>query len=147
MPVPRLLLGASVWIAAVGFTTGGSAMILKLCGQGRIHTLVSRLILLEAERNIRTKLGREAVLRFYREIAVLEIEVMETTSSHEIAAQCRTIDRKDVHILATTVKGRVDLLLTLDRKHFMSPKVLHAGLPFQIMTPGDFLRFWVEQYG
>jgi putative PIN family toxin of toxin-antitoxin system len=146
-PVPRLLLDASVWIAAAGSTTGGSAMILDLCGHGHIHSLASRLILLEAERNIRTKLGSEAVLRFYREIAALDLEVMETPNSQEIAVQCRIIDRKDAHVLATAVKGHVDFLLTLDRKHFMSPKVLHTGLPFQIMTPGDFLKFWVEKHG
>lgn len=147
MPVPRLLLDTSVWIAAVGSTTGGSALVLELCGQGRTQTFASRLIFLEAERNIRTKLGREAVLRFYRAIAALNIEVMEPPSSHEIAVQYRIIDRKDAHILATAIKGRVDCLLTLDRKHFMSPKVLHAGLPFPIMTPGDFLQWWVEQHG
>jgi hypothetical protein len=43
------------------------------------------------------------------------------------------------------VKGRVEFLLTLDRKDFMTSKVFHAGLPFQIMTPGDFLQSWIEK--
>lgn len=123
-PVLRLLVDTSVWIAAAGSTTGGSVMILDLCRQRQIQAITSRLIFLEAQRNIRTKLGLEALLRFYREIAALEIELMEIPTSHEIAVQCRIIHRKDAHVLATAVKGHVDVLLTLNRKHFMSPKVL-----------------------
>ncbi len=37
------------------------------------------------------------------------------------------------------------LLLTLDRGHFLSPTVGKAGLPFLIMTPGDFLRRLVSE--
>lgn len=55
----------------------------------------------------------------------------------------RIIHPKDAHVLAAAVKGGVEVLLTLDRAHFLSPLVLEAGLPFQIMTPGDFLRRWV----
>jgi putative PIN family toxin of toxin-antitoxin system len=144
-PVPRLFLDASVWIAAAGSTTGGSAATLELCRRNKTQAVASRFVLLEAERNIRKKLGREALLRFYREIASQGVEVIEMPTSHEIAAQSRTIDPKDAHVLAAAVKGQVDFLLTLDRKDFMAPKVLHAGLPFQILTPGDFLRFWLEK--
>lgn len=144
-PVPRLFLDASVWIATAGSTTGGSAATLELCRRNKARAVASRLVLLEAERNIRKKLGREALLRFYREIASLgvDVDVIETPTPHEIAAQSRIIDSKDAHVLAAAVKGRVEFLLTLDRKDFMTSKVLHAGLPFQIMTPGDFLRFWL----
>ncbi|MBI3596535.1 MAG: putative toxin-antitoxin system toxin component, PIN family [Nitrospirae bacterium] len=144
-PVPRLFLDASVWIAAAGSTTGGSAATLELCRRNKTRAVASRFVLLEAERNIRKKLGREALLRFYREIASLEIKVIETPTSREIAAQNRTIDSKDAHVLAAAVKSHAEFLLTLDRKDFMTSKVLHAGLPFQIMTPGDFLRFWLEK--
>ena len=139
-PVPRLFLDASVWIAASGSMTGGSAVIIELCRRSKTRAVASRLVLLEAERNIRKKLGREALLRFYREIASLEIELVEAPSGHEIVSQSRIIHPKDAHVLAAAIKGQVDFLLTLDRKDFMAPKVLHAGLPFQIMTPGDFLR-------
>jgi len=143
-PVPRLFLDASVWIAAAGSATGGSAVLLELCRQGWIRVVTSRLVLLEAERNIRAKLKRKALLRFYREIADLDIEIVETPERNEIAAQSRIIHPKDAHVLAAGVKGRVDFLLTLDRKDFMTSKVLHAGLPFRIMTPGDFLQSWIE---
>lgn len=80
--------------------------------------MTSRLVLLEAERNIRGKLGEDSLLRFYQEIAGLDLDLVEAPSPQEVAAQSRIIDHKDAHVLATALKGEVEVLLTLDRKHF-----------------------------
>jgi predicted nucleic acid-binding protein len=100
----------------------------------------SRLILLEAERNIQAKLGPDTLLRFYRDLGELDLTLVEAPTPQEIAAQSKIIDPKDAHVLAAALKGGVEVLLTLDRKHFLSPSVLQAGLPFRIMTPGEFLH-------
>ena len=42
-------------------------------------------------------------------------------------------------VLAAAVTGGASFLLTLDRRHFMSPRVSQAGLPLAILTPGEFL--------
>ncbi len=141
----RLFVDANVWIAAAGSKTGGSATVLELCRRGKGQAVTSRLVLLEAERNIRTKLGRNASLRFYQEIASLDVKLVQAAVEREISAQERIIDSKDAHVLAAAIKGNVDFLLTWDRKHFMSPKVLEAKLTFRIMTPGGFLRYWLQQ--
>lgn len=138
--VPRLFLDASVFIAAAGSRTGASAMVLAVCRHGRAKAVSSRLVLREAERNIHGKLGTDALLRFYQDIGVLGLELVEAPSPHEIAAQSELISPKDAHVLAAALKGRVEALLTLDRKHFLTARVLQAGLPFAILTPGGFLR-------
>lgn len=140
----RLFLDASVFIAAAGSKTGGSALVLEMCREGRAWAVASQLVLLESERNIRKKLGRDALLRFYQELATLQLELVKSPTAREIAAQSRIIDPKDAHVLAAALKASVDFLLTLDRKHFLSRAVLQAGLPFQITTPGDFLSRWVR---
>jgi len=71
-PERRLFLDASVWIAAAGSPTGGSALVLELCRHGHATAVTSRLVLLEAERNIRKKLGPEALLRFYELLGGIE---------------------------------------------------------------------------
>lgn len=142
---PRLFLDASVLIAAAGSRTGASTLVLDVCRHGQAKAVSSRLVLLEAERNIRAKLGREALLRFYQEIADLDLDLVEAPTPQEIADMSQIIHPKDAHVLAAAVKGGVEVLLTLDRRHFLSPTVLEAGLPFQIMIPGDFLRRWVER--
>ena len=100
----------------------------------------SRLVLLEAERNIRAKLEPEGLLQFYQDLAGLDVDIVAAPAAGEIAAQARIIRAKDAHVVASAVKGAVHVLLTLDRRHFFVPSVLEAGLPFEIMTPGDFLR-------
>jgi len=74
----RLFLDASVWIAAAGSRAGASALVLELCRLARTMAVSSRLVLLEVERNIRGKLREEALLRFYRDIASLELELIRT---------------------------------------------------------------------
>lgn len=142
--VPRLFLDANVFIAAAGSRTGASALILALCRRGHGRVVTSRRVLLEAERNIQAKLGEDALLRFYREIATLDLDLVEAPTAQEVAIQARIVEQKDAHVLAAAVKGEVDALLTLDRKHFLSPTVLQADLPLEIMTPGDFLRRLVK---
>lgn len=144
-PIPRLFLDASVWIAAAGSTTGGSALILDLCHRRKSIAVCSRLVLLEAERNIERKLDREALLRFYEKIASLEIDLVDPPSRQEIIAVEPIIGPKDAHVLAAAHKANIQFLLTLDRKHFLIPKVLHSGLSFQIATPGDFVKLWLNQ--
>lgn len=143
--VPRLFLDASVFIAAAGSETGGSVLVLELGRRGMVQVISSRLVLLEAERNIQAKLRRDALLRFYREIASLKLELVESPTRHETHAKEQIIHPKDAHVLAAAEKGHAEFLLTLDRKHFMSAMVLHAGLPFQIVTPGDFLHRWLQR--
>lgn len=82
------------------------------------------------------------MLRFYQEIAALDLVAVGPLTSEEITAQHRIIDPKDAHVLAAAVKAGPDVLLTLDRKHFMTSAVREAGLPFPIETPGEWLRRW-----
>lgn len=142
--IPRLFLDASVMIAAAASRTGASALILALCGHGDARAVSSRLVLLEAERNIRRKLGQDVLLRFYQEVAGLDLDLVANPTPQEITDQSQIIDLKDAHVLAAALKGRADFLLTLDRKHLLTPTVLGAGLPFMILTPGDFLRRLVK---
>jgi predicted nucleic acid-binding protein len=142
-PAPHLFLDASVFIAAAGSMTGGSSLVLEICRHGKAKAKTSHLVLLEAERNIQAKLGSNALLRFYQEIVSIDTEVVKTPTQREISSQKRIIHPKDAHVLAAALKGNVNFLLTLDRKHFLSPKVTQARLPFQIMTPSDFLKLWV----
>jgi len=140
----RLFLDASVLIAASASRTGASSLVLTLCRQGRARPVCSRKVLLEAERNTRAKLGQQTLLRFYQEIASLDVDIVDDPTPREITAYAAITHPKDAHVLAGAVKGRADVLLTLDRRHLLVPTVLQAGLPFLIMTPGEWLRRLVE---
>lgn len=74
LSVSRLFIDASVFIAAAGSPEGGSSFVLELCKRGRFHAVCTKLVLLEAERNIHRKLGAEALLRFYQDLATSAAE-------------------------------------------------------------------------
>jgi hypothetical protein len=56
---------SSCLIATAGSPTGGSGFLLSLCAKGYLKAVVSQPVLLEAQRNIQAKLGKEAIERFH----------------------------------------------------------------------------------
>jgi len=140
----RLFFDASVFVAAAGSPIGGSALVLELCQRGYCQACTSRLVLREADRNIRSKLPEDALLRFYQILADLDMEIIDPPSPDEVMACSELIDSKDAHVLAGAGKGDVSFLLTLDRRHFMTEQILDADLSFEIMTPGDFLERFLD---
>ncbi len=143
MTVPhRLFLDANVWFAAAASSTGASAMLLVLCQEGQSNATATRRILQEAEQNLRAKAKpRDAALvRFYRLIVVPGVEVVPTPSREVAANYTAIVHAKDTHVLAGADIAKADALIALDRKHFFAASVRQAKLPFEILTPGMFLR-------
>ena len=143
MTVPhRLFLDANVWFAAAASSAGASAMLLSLCQEGHCTATVTRLILREAEKNLqaKAKLRDAALVRFYRLIAAPGLQVIAAPSPAETARYAGIIHAKDTHVLAGAARAKATALITLDRKHFDTPAIRQATLPFEILTPGTFLR-------
>jgi len=141
MTIPRrLFLDANVWIAAAGSPTGASAMLLTLCQEERAEAAVTRLVLLEAEKNVRTKFGDAALVRFYRLISAPGLQIVPVPSNQEMAVYANIIHAKDTHVLAGAHKAKANALITLNRQHFWKPSVRQAQLPFEVLTPGEYLR-------
>lgn len=143
----RVFFDASVLVAAAHSPTGGSALVLEVCGGKTYEAAASRRVLLEAYSNIRKKFGSEEVLRFYRGLAALEPEIVEKVSREEERRYEPVIGPRDAHVLAGAAKSRCEYLLTLDKKHFLTNKVLSADLAFQVLTPGQFLAQVVRAPG
>jgi len=68
----KLFFDASVLIAAAHSPTSGSGYLLEACRRGRFKPVVTRLILIEAERSIKAKLGEEDLLRFYQLLGLVD---------------------------------------------------------------------------
>jgi len=141
----KLFIDACVFIAASGSPQGGSSSVLELCKRDRFRAVCTRLVLLEAERNIHRKLGAEALLRFYQGLAELDPTLEALPPPEELAACEAIVGEKDAHVLAAALKSGAAFLLTLDRRHFMTEKVRNAYLDLDVMTPGDFLRKLLEE--
>lgn len=141
---PRVFLDASVFIAAAGSSTGASSSVLELCRGGLARAVATQRVLQEAERNIESKLGDDILVRFYQQIAGIDLAIADPPSAESLSKVEALIHPKDLHVLAAAIESRSKFLLTLDRKHFMTSTLREARLDLTILTPGEFLRQWPE---
>ena len=133
-----LFFDASCLIAAAGSPSGGSGFLLMVCARGYLTAAASQPVLLEAERNIRDKLGREALAR-YRELLIttpMRIAPVPAEADRELVRG--VINEKDEHGIASALAAGATFLITLDRG--LAAEVTEAGLPLQDLSPGDFIR-------
>ncbi len=117
--------------------------MLEICKRGRIQAVATQQILREAERNILLKFNQEVLLRFYRDIAETDLSLVEPPSPEAIASYSDIIHSKDAHVLAAAIQSKAAILITLDRKHFMTKAIREANLSINVQTPADFLRQWI----
>ncbi|MBM4404859.1 MAG: PIN domain-containing protein [Chloroflexi bacterium] len=140
---PRLFLDASLLVAAARSPQGGSATVLQLCAHGLCRAIVTEKVLLEARVNIAEKFGAAELARFYEQLASAKPEIAPPPSEDAVRRCQPLTTAKDVHVLAAAIDSKASHLLTLDRRHLLTPAIQRAGLSFAVLTPGDFLKAFV----
>jgi predicted nucleic acid-binding protein len=135
----RVFVDANVLIAGIASVSGASGTILDLCEAGVVQMVISRQVVIEADRNVSSKLPRlvEPFRQFIRDLAPL---MMEEPSPASLKKCEGLVAQKDVAILATALDAEAEFLITLDKRHF-----LQASIPFtlgvKILSPAEFLRY------
>ncbi len=135
-----LFLDAGVLVAAARSPTGGSALVLETCARSHFRGALTLKVLLEARHNIQDKFGEAELLRFYRQLALMDPLMVPPPSADRLKLCAAVIAEKNAHVLAVALDSRAAYLLTLDRRHFLMPAVHAFAMPMRIVTPGDFLR-------
>lgn len=135
----RVFLDANVLVAGSASETGGSALLLEWCGTGKVDSVVSRLVLLEAERNTRQKLPPKALERFRRFLKRIPFRIAAPVSRGQMRPYRMLIHEKDAPVLTAALCSGAEHLITLDRCHFMTERIRRAHLPIRILTPREFL--------
>lgn len=140
----RVFLDANIYFAGFLSPDGGSSLILELAKKEKISIYASRLVLREAERNLRKKTNPKTVKSFHRYLKQTAIHVIPPPND-KILEQCEAyIHPKDVPVFAAAIEAKVEFFITLDRRHFLNPQTLaHAG-KIKIMPPADFLRWYLR---
>lgn len=140
-----VFLDASVLVAASRSPAGGSALTLEVCQGRSFRAAVTSTVLLEARVNIAGKFGEMELLRYYRQLASVRPELVPPPSEAGIRQAALLTSEKDAHVLAAALECKAGWLVTLDRKHLLTPAVLSANLPLRAGTPGDFLTALVPR--
>jgi len=144
---PKVFLDTSALIAGVASSRGAARAVLQLAESGLIEVIVSRQVIVEADRNIEEKLPE--MLNEYREfIELLAPVLIDDPRQKDVERFLKVINYDDAPILASAVSSGADFLITWDRKHFIGKNIrIHSNL--KIVTPGEFLKYfreYVEQF-
>ena len=140
MPEPTLVFfDASVLVAASHSSSGGSSVAIEVCRGIRYRAAFTTLVLHETRTNLAKKFPERDLLRFYEMLALTDPKIVPGASV-DLLDRCEPrTGRKDAHVLAAALECGAEYLLTLDRRHLLTARVLSAGLPVDVMTSGTFL--------
>ncbi len=131
-----VFLDSSVLFSAINSPTGGSA---KLFVTKEITRVTSKVVLTEVERNVRKKLLSYHLDRYFFLVAKINI-LPQAPSKTRIAKAKTVIVEKDAVILAEAKRANVDILATLDKKHFFTKDVELFMKPKKVLTPKMILK-------
>lgn len=134
-----VFLDASVLVAASRSPTGGSATAIEVCQGKLFRAALSNKVLLEARSNITEKFGDDELTRYYQQLAALRPK-MVTPTKEQVNWCVPLAGEKDAHVLAAALTCEAAVLLTLDRRHLLTPTLKSAQLAVKLLTPGEFLR-------
>ncbi len=133
----RVFLDSSVLVAGVISQTGASSAILDLGEAGEIVIVLSKGVLVETDRVFEKKFP-ELIGDFRGFIRNLSPIVTADPSAQEIREAENVIDKGDAPILAAARKANIHYLVSLDTRHFHTPKA-RPYLQSPIVTPAQFL--------
>jgi putative PIN family toxin of toxin-antitoxin system len=135
-----VFLDANVFFAGCVSKDGASAFVLELARRKRIEVHASKLVLREADRNLRQKVLPVVLKVFHRFLQKTRIHIVVTPIEKTMELYQDMIDPKDLPVLAAAIVSKADFLLTLDRKHFLSSGLSEKIKKPRILSPSDFLR-------
>jgi predicted nucleic acid-binding protein len=140
----RVFLDTSVLIAGLASPTGASAAIRDLGESEELRIVLSRQVLVEADRVLLRKFP-QLIERYRLFIKSVSPELADDPPPDVVRAAEAAIDPGDASILAAASLARVDYLVTLNTRHFLTPKA-RTFFSAPILTPGEFLTafraFW-----
>ncbi len=132
----RIFLDASALFSAAYSATGASRELLLAAARDEVEIVVSRDVLEEVERNLASK-APKAVDVYNPLLALVDPEVAGDPTRRQVWAAEKHVAQKDAPIVAAAKKAKVDLLVTLDRKHLLGKPELAKYAGTDIVTPKE----------
>lgn len=122
---------------------GASRQVLTLCEAATLEAIISDKVIEEIKRVVKIKLP-EIQTDLDELLTRVKFKIIKKIPADLLRKACDWIsDPNDVPILAAAKSGDVDVLLTLDIRHFIRDQNVSKKSGLKIMTPGEFLQgFW-----
>jgi predicted nucleic acid-binding protein len=132
---PRVFIDSSVLFSAVYSTSGHSSDLLVMGAERQILAVISDFVIIETRRNI-SELKPEKLVRLDHLLSTVQFEIAKVISK-DVADAMEWIVLKDAPVLAAAKVAQVNMLVTLDKKHFLGRPELETYINAPILTPAE----------
>ncbi len=130
---PRIFIDSSVLFSAAYSSKGHSRDLLIMGASGEIKIIISNFVLQETIRNL-SGLKKPPLEELDQIVQNANIELVDATKQSVLDA-AKLIVLKDAPIIAAAKTAKVDMLVSLDKKHILGRTDLEAYINASIVTP------------
>lgn len=143
MPLLKIFLDASVVLSGLASPTGGSRKLFEAAKDKKLKLITSPYVIEEVTAHLeKLEISADCL----REILSSETVILVPNPSEEVIEKfsLATSDPDDAHILAAAVLSGANILVSLDKKHILKPKVKKALKPILVNSPKEFWG-WLQK--
>ena len=115
-PKPRIFVDADVLVAGSASTSGANHVLLRLSEYTIVECLCSEQVIVEAERNLISKLPH--ALPLFRLLTRSALQVVADPGADQVAPWTGHADPKDLPILAAALAQGCHYLVTFNTRHY-----------------------------
>lgn len=134
----RFFFDASVIIASILSSAGGSSKLFQYIKKGRIVGITSKTALDEVlDKTEKIKRSSQEIENFIAKSGLL---VRKNITLDEIAPYKGLVDVKDAHLIAGATLTKCSHLVSLDKKHVLREDIKKKFLPLRIVSPKELLE-------
>ncbi len=137
--VVSVFLDSNVILSGLFSERGAPRILLDLLSLGLPFLVgaTGRYDLIEIERNLKKKMP--GLLFLYKSyLPKVNLKVIPLPRPEEVRDFSGRIAEKDIPVLISAIRSKVDYLVAGDKQHFGKMKELHK-YPFHVVTPSEFL--------
>jgi len=131
----RVFIDSSVLFAAAYSNKGYARDLILLGIQKKLQLVISTLVIEETRRNL-ADFAPETIPALEEIFELIPFEIADPTIE-EVLEAANQVVIKDAPILASAKLGHVDILATLDKRHFLDHPELEEFLAGKILKPID----------
>jgi predicted nucleic acid-binding protein len=135
---PRIFIDSSVLFSAANSAKGHSRDLMLMSANGEITIVLSDYVLEETRRNL-AQLKGPPLDELEKILANAGMEVVKVNKQSVLDA-AKLIVLKDAPIIAAAKIARVDMLVSLDKKHILNHPELETYVKAGIATPAEAYR-------
>lgn len=134
----RVYFDASVLIASVLSSTGGSSKLLSFVKENKLIGIISQTVIDEVlEKREKIKKSKVEIEEFIAKSGLL---VRKDITVNEVTPYMDKIDLEDAHLIAGALLTKCTHLVSLDKKHVLKEDIKKRFLPLRIVSTKELFE-------